>query len=78
MKTVAINLPGSQKWRELHIAAGTTPRDVLNELGLGADYRLSPWKSPTTFGDDDNLYGAVEDGAKLQAVSASEVARSPR
>lgn len=78
MKTVAVNLPGSGKWQDVEIAPGTTPRDVLNELGLGADFQLCPWQSAKTFAEDENLYGAVEDGEKLQAISASEVARSPR
>ena len=74
MKIVTVNLPGTGTWREVEIAPGTTPRDVLKELSLGTDYHLSPWKSAEAFADGENLYLVVEDGAKLQAVSAAEVA----
>lgn len=78
MKTVTVNLPGSGKWQNVQIAPGTTPKDVLQQLGLAQGYNLAPWKSPNAFATDENLYQAVEDGAKLQAVSPSEVAQARR
>ena len=74
MKTVAINLPGSGSWKDMQIAPGTTARDVLTQVGLGADYCLVRWNSVNSFDDAGNLYQLVEDGEKLQAVTTSEVA----
>jgi len=74
MKTVTINLPGTGKWEEIQLVAGTTARDVLNQLGLGEDFCLCRWTETTAFGDGENLHKAVKDGDKLQAVSVSEVA----
>ena len=74
MKTVTINLPGSGSWKDLQIAPGTTARDVLAQVGLGADFSLVRWNSVNAFDDTGNLYQLVEDGEKLQAVTTSEVA----
>jgi len=74
MKTVAVNLPGTGKWSNVEIAPGATARDVLSQLGLGTDYRLCRWHDTVAFGERENIYTALADGEKVQAVSAAEVA----
>ena len=74
MKTVTVNLPGTRDWEEVEVAPGATPMDILAQLDLGSDFRLAMWGDPTSFGDTENVYQAIQDGEKLQAVSVAEVA----
>jgi len=69
MKRIVVIIAGAvAEARDLTIEPGTTARDILNELELEG-YELSREKVDDVFNPDENVYAAVEDGEKLNAVS---------
>jgi hypothetical protein len=77
MKRIAIILAGSGEIRDVTIQPGTTPQDVLGQLGL-AGYFLSKDPSRNRLGDDENLYPLVEPGDKIYAASKTDVGNRAR
>lgn len=67
MKSIGIKFVGSNRAAEtLSIEPGTTVRDVLQTVGLGAGFHLSdPAKPEAVFQASDNLYARVSDGDML-------------
>jgi len=69
-KNVAVKFVNSTKsTQNLVLMPGTTTRDVLQELGLGAGFQLGDARNDTVFPPDDVLFARVHDGDLLH-VSA--------
>ena len=66
-KTISIKMVGSNKPIETRaIEPGTTGRDLLLSLGLAAaGFQLSDNKGAVFYGQADNIYAMVDDGALL-------------
>ena len=73
MKSAVIVISASGRAHDVSIEPGTTPRDVLSELGLGEDYVLSKDGGAHTFGDSENLYPEIVDGEKLSVTCRTDV-----
>jgi hypothetical protein len=74
-KTLAVIVSGAperDRLREVTIGPGTRAIDMLNELGL-QDYMLSRDGSAEFFADQEEVYGVLEDGAKVRATSRATV-----
>jgi hypothetical protein len=73
LKHVSIVVAGSNRGhQDVTIQPGTTPHDVLSQLGLEG-YLLSTKGATTYFGDDENLYPKVVDGDLLFATTEADV-----
>lgn len=72
MKQIIISVAGTdgkREYKDVQIAPGTKPRDVLAELGLHG-FQLSKPEGGV-FGFNDDLYQAVSEGQKVFAVKAN-------
>jgi len=74
MKNVVVIIAGSGQHHDLTIEAGTTARDILQQIGLQG-YVLSKDAGQHTFGETENVYAAVDDGEKLHAAAKTDVGR---
>lgn len=74
MKNIVVQMAGSDQYHDLTIEAGTTARDVLQQLGLQG-YVLSKDNGQHTFGDTENVYASVDDGEKMHAAAKTDVGR---
>ena len=73
MKRATIVIAGTTRGpQDVTIQPGTTPHEVLSQLGLNG-YLLSTKGANTYFGDDENLYPKIVDGDLLYATSTAEV-----
>lgn len=70
MKNVVIIVAGTGQHHDLTIAPGTTPRDILAQVGL-TEYRLS--KDGQVLGESENIYTLIDDGEKLHASAKTDV-----
>lgn len=59
-------------YRDLTIDPGTTARDIKKALGLSNDNVLTRGRGSEPIPDDENVYEAVSDGAKLYWTSPVE------
>jgi len=73
MKQIAVVTAASGQQTLLAIEPGTAPRDIRRQLNLDENYILTPGRGAEPFGDDENLYPLVPDGAKLYASTPVEV-----
>ena len=74
MKNVVVVVAGSGQHHDLAIEAGTTTRDILQQVGLQG-YVLSKDAGQHPFGESENIYAAVDDGEKLYAAAKTDVGR---
>jgi hypothetical protein len=74
MKNIVVIIAGSGQHHDLTIEAGTTARDILQQVGLQG-YVLSKDAGQHTFGETENVYAAVDDGEKLHAAAKTDVGR---
>ena len=73
MKNITIKVLGTQgEPHDVAINPGTTPVDIVRGLNLNG-YKLSKDSDKEPFGDDENIYPLVEDGAKLMATTHCEL-----
>lgn len=72
VKHIVVIVAGTGKARDLDIEAGTTARDILTDLGL-QDYVLSRDSGQDVFGENENVYTAIQDGEKLYASTRTDV-----
>lgn len=72
MKRIVVVVAATGKAHDLDIQPGTTARDVLNNLEL-RNYVLSKDGAQNTFAAGENIYAAVEDGAKVFATTLTDV-----
>jgi hypothetical protein len=73
MKNIAIKVFGIEREPyDVVINPGTTPVDVVRDLNLNG-YKLTKDRDKEPFGDDENIYPLVEDGAKLFATTHCEL-----
>ena len=70
-KNIAVVDPAG-KIRDLTIRPGTTSREIIAAAKLPKAYGLSP-QNGLFFGDNEEVYGQVEDGAKVFASPPAEV-----
>lgn len=71
MKRIIISMAGTEgrrEYKDVQIAPGTKPRDVLAQLNLNGFQLERP--EGGAFGFNDDLFGAVTDGQKLFATPA--------
>lgn len=73
MKQIAIIMAASGNAATLAIEPGTTPRDIRRQLNLDENFILTSGRGAEAFGDNENLYPLVPDGAKLYASTPVEV-----
>src|ERR1700746_1137251 len=74
-KDIVVSIAGAppgQNLRELSILPGSTAADILNTVNLPG-YLLSPLGTSRFFASDENVYAAVEPGAKLVASTPPTV-----
>ena len=69
---VVSGAPESERLKEVSVGPGTTVRDLLTELGI-PDYLLGREGSGEYFAATDELFGLVDEGAKLRAVTPAKV-----
>ncbi len=74
MKNIVVIVAGSGQHHDLTIEAGTTARDILQQVGLQG-YVLSKDAGQHAFGETENVYAAVDDGEKLHAATKTDVGR---
>lgn len=75
MKRVLVVVSGAPEESnryEVSIEPGTTAGDVLEQLGIPR-YLLQREGSGQFFANTEELYGQVDDGAKLRAATAATV-----
>jgi hypothetical protein len=73
MKQAAVRIAGSTREpQNITIHPGTTASEILRQLGLDG-YLLSAKGSEVYYGDDENVYEQVSDGALLYATTPAEV-----
>jgi len=73
MKEVLLVVAGTGRREKVTIKPETTPRDLLEQLGL-QNYALSTDGDPANLIQDDaDLYNLVESGGKLWATTRAEV-----
>jgi len=77
MKQIAVVTAASGQQTILGIEPGTTPRDIRRQLNLDENFILTPGRGAEPFGDDENLYPLVPDGAKLYVSTPVEVGHEP-
>lgn len=75
-KTIAVVMAAAGNSITLAIEPGTTPRDIRKQLNLDEGFILTNGRGAEAFGDDENLYPLVPDGAKLYASTPVEVGSS--
>lgn len=71
MKNILISVAGSggrQEYKDVSIAPGTKPRDVLSRLNL-TGFQLSK-PDGGAFGMNDDMYGSISEGAKVFATKS--------
>lgn len=76
MKNITIVHADSGQYDDVTIMPGTTSRDILDEIGLGKTYILTPGRGREALGHDENLYEVVPEGAKLLATTPQTVGSS--
>ena len=69
MKNITIVPATGGNYSDLAIAPGTTPRDVIKQLGLSDDYVLTRGKGSEPIANDENLYESLSDGSKIFATT---------
>ncbi len=74
MKNVVVIVAGSGQHHDLSIEAGTTARDILQQIGLQG-FVLTKDGDHKSFGEDESVYEAITDGQKLYAASITDVGR---
>jgi len=74
VKNVVAMIAGSGQHHDLTIEAGTTARDILQQVGLQG-YVLYKDNGQHPFGETENVYASVDDGEKLQAAAKTDVGR---
>lgn len=72
MKSIVLIVAGTGQHYDLSIEPGTTARDVLSQTNLSG-YRLSKDNGQTVFGENENIYPAIENGEKLHASAKTDV-----
>src|SRR5438105_15077196 len=73
VKRATIVIAGSTRGpQDVTIQPGTTPQEVLFQLGLNG-YLLSAKGATTYFGNDENLYPKVVEGDLLYATTEADV-----
>lgn len=75
-KNIVVLVAASGVLKNAVIKAGTTPKDIVRDLGL-TGYMLSKSSTDPPFGDDENVYPQVEDGDKLYASTRADAGRVP-
>jgi hypothetical protein len=73
MKNITVVSAASGQHNDLTIQPGTTVRDIRQQLSLDDRFILTPGRGSEPFGDDENIYPAIQDGAKLYASTPVEV-----
>jgi hypothetical protein len=73
MKNITVVSAASGQHNDLTIPPGTTVRDIRQQLGLDNGFILTTGRGSEPFADDENIYPAVPDGAKLYASTPVEV-----
>ncbi len=73
-KKVVVIVPGTggRIHEDVVVTPGTTAGELLNELGLEG-FWLKKARADGFLGMDEEIYGSVQDGAKLEASSPAEV-----
>ena len=71
--TVVVSGVADNNVRDIELASGTTVRDVLEQLGLGNDYRLKVQGSNTVLAEEEPIYPKVPEGGKIFAVTDADV-----
>ena len=72
-KRIAVVTAESGQIRDMQILPGTTTSDVRRHLGLDSQYLLSTGRGDPPFGEDENIYERLSDGAKVFASTPVEV-----
>jgi len=73
MKKIAIKVMGTpDEPCDATLKPGTTAAEVVRSLNLH-NYKLSKDSDKEPFGDDENIYPLVDDGAKLFATTHCEL-----
>lgn len=72
-KRITVVTAESGKHHDLVIEPATTPRDILSKVGLDDRYVLTKGRGQEPFGETENVYEQVLDGAKLYATTPVEV-----
>jgi hypothetical protein len=78
MKRVSVVLSGAVGGdvRDIDLMPATTPRDVLQMIGLGnQQYLVSLEGSAEAFAAEEQIYARVPDGGKLRLTPVSDVGR---
>ena len=71
LKQLCITFPGSARDKEfISVQPGVSVREVLQSLGLGADYDLvDPSQTDLVFNHSDNLHARIDESHTLAAVA---------
>ncbi len=72
MKKLTIVNATSGTYSDIDIAPGTTPHDILKQLGLDEKYVLTRGKGAEPMPNSENVYETVTDGTKLFATTDVE------
>lgn len=72
IKRITVIRPGSGKKTKIDIEPGTTPRDVLEKVGIDVGYVQKPDEA-AAFDAGEDLYARVADGEKLLATPNTPV-----
>ena len=67
-----LSIISGDKIFDISVRPGTTSHDILSGLGLKGHWLSS--SDSLQFGDNENVYGLVQDGQKLFASAPADVA----